>query len=90
MSLGDQLVPGGPALLLRGLGRQQVAETRRAADKLAPCGQLEALGDGFLGLLHERSGQNHRVRDRLARGKIPARLGGARMHLNPVLNFARN
>ena len=88
MALGDELVLGGPALLLGGLGRQQMAEPGRPADELAAGGQLEALGDGFLGLLHERSGQNHRVSDPLARGKNPGRFGGAKLHLNPVLKLA--
>ena len=56
VALGDQLVLGSPALLLRRLRGQQVAEAGRAAHELAAAGQLEALGDGFLGLLHREKG----------------------------------
>ena len=48
-------VLGGTTLLLRTLSGRQVTETGRAAQHLAFGSQFEALGDGFLGLLHEKS-----------------------------------
>lgn len=51
-----ELVFGGTTLLLRALRGKQVTETGRAADQLTSCGELEALGDGLFGLLHEESG----------------------------------
>src|ERR1043165_2788891 len=53
MTFRDELVPGRTTLLLRGLRAKQVTEARRAAHELATGGQLEPLGNGLLGLLHE-------------------------------------
>jgi hypothetical protein len=47
-----------------------VTETGRAANQLTSCGELEALGDGLFGLLHEESGRKQRLPSRLARGKF--------------------
>jgi hypothetical protein len=45
-----------------------VSETRRATHELSLGGELEALGDGFFGLLHGESGRKQRSPGRLARG----------------------
>lgn len=61
MAFGHQLIAGGTALLLGALRSEQVSETRRAANELATGGELEALGDGFFGLLHGESGRKQRT-----------------------------
>src|ERR1700690_59876 len=78
MARRDKLVPGGAPLLLGALGRKQVPEARRAAHELSAGGQLEALGDGLVRLLHEESGRTHRVAEGLARGKSPPGRGPGR------------
>ena len=45
---------------LRALRGQQVTEAGRAAHELSASGQLEALGNGLLGLLHGESGPKQR------------------------------
>ena len=65
----DKFVSGGAAFLLGAFGSQQVTKTGRATHQLALGGQLEALSDGLLGLLHVRSGRKQRTARGLARGK---------------------
>jgi hypothetical protein len=60
MAFSHELVLGGTTLLLRALGGKQVTEARRAANELTGTGELEALRDGFLGLLHGESGRKQR------------------------------
>ena len=67
MAFSHELVTGGTTFGLRALRGQQVTKTRGAADQLARTGQLEALGDGFLGLLHVRSARKQGAWKVLAR-----------------------
>jgi hypothetical protein len=60
LAVGDQLVFGGSTLLLRALGGKEVTKAGRATHKLPGTGELEALRDGFLGLLHGESGRKQR------------------------------
>lgn len=55
MAIRYKLVLSSTTLLLRALRTQQVTEARGAANQLALGGQLEALGNGLFGLLHEES-----------------------------------
>ena len=52
MAFGHELVLGSTALGLGALGGKQVTEAGRATLELTFGGELEALGDGLLGLLH--------------------------------------
>src|SRR5690606_12903479 len=57
----DLFVLAGSTLLLRALGGQQVTKAGRAAHQFALGGHFEALGDGFLRLLHGKSGRKQRA-----------------------------
>ena len=87
MARSNELVLGGATLLLGRLGRKQVPEAGGPANQLATGGQFEALGNGLLGLLHERSGQTHRVAEGLARGKSPR--PAPQRNLNAYSRFCR-
>ncbi len=67
MAFGYLLVLGGTSLGLRALRGKQVTEAGRATHELAFGGKLEALGDGFLGLLHGMEGRKQRRRRGVAR-----------------------
>ena len=69
MAFSDELVFGGTAFLLGAFGSQQVTKAGRAANELTFGGELEALSDGFLGLLHNEKGRKQRRLDALARAK---------------------
>lgn len=68
----DQLVPGSTTLLLRALGGKEMTETGRAAHELALGGQLEALGDRLLGLLHGNEGSKTEGESQTVKGKVHA------------------
>lgn len=67
MAFGHQLVLRGTALGLGALGGKEVTEAGRATLELTFGGELEALGDGLLGLLHGREGRRQRAPRGLAR-----------------------
>ncbi len=67
VAFGNELVLRGTAFLLGALRGKQVTEAGRATDKLALGGQLEALGDGLFGLLHEKNGRKQGAHTGLAR-----------------------
>ncbi len=68
MAFGNELVARSTAFGLGAFRGEQVTKARRAANELALGGQLEALGYGLFGLLHEESGRKQGAVASLARG----------------------
>lgn len=71
MTFGHKLVFRSATFLFVAFRSEQVPKAGRAAHQLALGGQLEALGDGLFGLLHEESGRKQRTWKLLARVKNP-------------------
>ena len=67
VAFGHQFVLGSTALGLGALGGKQVTEAGSAAHELTFGGQLEALGDGLLGLLHGKGVRTQRTPGGVAR-----------------------
>ena len=75
MTSSHQLVPRGTTLLLRALGGKEMTETGRATQELSVSGQLEALSDRLLGLLHGNEGSKTEAGSRPVKGKVGS-IGG--------------
>jgi len=73
MAGSDELVAGGPTFGFCALCREQVPEAGRPAEEFSAGGKFEALGDRFLGLLHERKGRGTDVRVGRVQGARTAR-----------------